>query len=89
MFAYLLYVLRNSSLHDFSISLILQHFGQSPLPAYEPAFDWENERSMIFGQRTPETPTTHYGRFNTLLQSRVSVSSLCIFFCFILFLGWL
>ncbi|XP_021802256.1 guanine nucleotide exchange factor SPIKE 1 isoform X2 [Prunus avium] len=35
------------------------HFGQSPLPAYEPAFDWENERSMIFGQRVPETPISH------------------------------
>jgi len=39
----------------------LQHFGQSPLPAYEPAFDWENERSLIFGQRIPETPITQYG----------------------------
>ncbi|KAM1004068.1 hypothetical protein ACFX2C_004308 [Malus domestica] len=36
-----------------------KHFGQSPLPAYEPAFDWENERSMIFGQRIPETPISH------------------------------
>ncbi|BFG28672.1 hypothetical protein CerSpe_149460 [Prunus speciosa] len=35
------------------------HSGQSPLPAYEPAFDWENERSMIFGQRVPETPISH------------------------------
>ncbi|XP_058079715.1 guanine nucleotide exchange factor SPIKE 1 isoform X2 [Magnolia sinica] len=35
------------------------HFGESPLPAYEPAFDWENERSMIFGQRTPETHSAH------------------------------
>ena len=39
----------------------MQHFGQSPLPAYEPAFDWENERSMIFGQRIPETPISQYG----------------------------
>jgi len=30
------------------------HLGESPLPAYEPAFDWENERSMIFGQRISE-----------------------------------
>ncbi|KAI0520034.1 hypothetical protein KFK09_007499 [Dendrobium nobile] len=30
------------------------HFGDSPLPAYEPTFDWENERLLIFGQRTPE-----------------------------------
>ncbi|KAJ4832808.1 MAP kinase Spk1 [Turnera subulata] len=41
---------------DSSISHAAKHFGQSPLPAYEPAFDWENERSMIFGQRIPETP---------------------------------
>lgn len=46
---------------------VLQHFGESPLPAYEPAFDWENERSLIFGQRTPETLPTH-SRF-TLLQN--------------------
>ncbi|XP_068661729.1 guanine nucleotide exchange factor SPIKE 1-like isoform X3 [Aristolochia californica] len=38
----------------------LEHFGTSPLPAYEPAFDWENERSMIFGQRTMETHSTPY-----------------------------
>ncbi|XP_019059153.1 PREDICTED: guanine nucleotide exchange factor SPIKE 1 isoform X2 [Tarenaya hassleriana] len=37
-----------------------KHFGQPPLPAYEPAFDWENERSMICGQRTPETLSAHY-----------------------------
>ncbi|KAM5586830.1 guanine nucleotide exchange factor SPIKE 1 [Rosa sericea] len=36
-----------------------KHFGQSPLPAYEPAFDWENERSLICGQRIPETPISH------------------------------
>ncbi|KAL6198828.1 hypothetical protein ACLB2K_028616 [Fragaria x ananassa] len=36
-----------------------KHFGQSPLPAYEPAFDWENERSLICGQRVPETPLSH------------------------------
>lgn len=38
-----------------------EHFGESPLPAYEPAFDWENERSMIFGQRSPETHPTQFG----------------------------
>ncbi|KAK1317196.1 hypothetical protein QJS10_CPA05g00584 [Acorus calamus] len=36
------------------------HFGESPLPAYEPAFDWENERSSIFGQRTPEAHPAQY-----------------------------
>ncbi|KAK1318522.1 hypothetical protein QJS10_CPB04g00652 [Acorus calamus] len=35
-----------------------EHFGESPLPAYEPAFDWENERTSIFGQRTPVTHPT-------------------------------
>ena len=68
MFAYLIYVLGSTPKHDFSISMIyLQHFLQSPLLAYEPAFDWENERLMIFGQRTLETSTTHYGRSNNLL----------------------
>ncbi|CAM8926387.1 unnamed protein product [Rhodiola kirilowii] len=38
-----------------------KHLGISPLPAYEPAFDWENERAMIFGQRIPETQIAHYG----------------------------
>nr|CAB3500949.1 unnamed protein product [Digitaria exilis] len=31
------------------------HCSLSPLPAYEPAFDWENERSLIFGQRVSES----------------------------------
>ncbi|KAL4203111.1 hypothetical protein AMTRI_Chr01g102360 [Amborella trichopoda] len=38
-----------------------KHFGASPLPAYEPVFDWENERSMIFGQRTPEALPSLFG----------------------------
>ncbi|KAK6925564.1 DOCKER, Lobe C [Dillenia turbinata] len=46
---------------DMSHSKVLKHFGHSPLPAYEPAFDWENERSMIFGQRIPEAYLAHYG----------------------------
>ncbi|XP_028073215.1 guanine nucleotide exchange factor SPIKE 1-like isoform X3 [Camellia sinensis] len=37
------------------------HLGESPLPAYEPVFDWENERSMIFGQQIPETHKALYG----------------------------
>jgi hypothetical protein len=45
------------------LMIYLQHFGESPLPAYEPAFDWDNERSMIFGQRIPETPLPQYDRF--------------------------
>ncbi|KAL2461813.1 Guanine nucleotide exchange factor SPIKE 1 [Abeliophyllum distichum] len=39
-----------------------KHFGESPLPAYEPVFDWENERSMIFGQRIPATNTSQERR---------------------------
>ncbi|KAG8363226.1 hypothetical protein BUALT_Bualt19G0000100 [Buddleja alternifolia] len=38
----------------------LCHFGESPLPAYEPVFDWDNERSMIFGQRIPATNIFQY-----------------------------
>lgn len=41
----------------------LQHFGESPLPTYEPVFDWENERSLIFGQRIPEAHMSQYTRF--------------------------
>lgn len=51
----------STSGRKFTDSNISKHFGQSPLPAYEPAFDWENERSMIFGQRIPETPMAQYG----------------------------
>ena len=47
--------------------LYLQHLGESPLPAYEPVFDWENERSMIFGQRIPETHMAQYGRFGKII----------------------
>ncbi|KAK4765865.1 hypothetical protein SAY87_007507 [Trapa incisa] len=37
-----------------------KHFGPSPLPAYEPSFDWQNERSMIYGQRAPDSHVAHY-----------------------------
>ncbi|XP_027354949.1 guanine nucleotide exchange factor SPIKE 1 isoform X2 [Abrus precatorius] len=46
-----------------------KHIGQSPLPAYEPAFDWENERSLIFGQRIPETPISHGMKISVKVQS--------------------
>ncbi|XP_004511179.1 guanine nucleotide exchange factor SPIKE 1 [Cicer arietinum] len=46
-----------------------KHFGHSPLPAYEPAFDWENERSLIFGQRIPETPISHGMKISVKVQS--------------------
>ncbi|KAI8538276.1 hypothetical protein RHMOL_Rhmol09G0089800 [Rhododendron molle] len=42
-------------------SKVSKHLGESPLPAYEPVFDWENERSMIFGQRIPEAHIAQYG----------------------------
>ncbi|KAK3034892.1 hypothetical protein RJ639_033255, partial [Escallonia herrerae] len=41
----------DATLSDLSSS---KHFGEPPLPAYEPVFDWENERSTIFGQRIAE-----------------------------------
>ncbi|KAB5533801.1 hypothetical protein DKX38_016887 [Salix brachista] len=50
------------------------HFGESPLPAYEPAFDWDNERLMIFGQRIPETPSPQYGFKLLLLKSLAKIS---------------
>lgn len=58
---------------------IVQHFGQSPLPAYEPAFDWENERSLIFGQRIPETPITQYGNCEMFLVEFFLVCLCCLF----------
>ncbi|KAI4333281.1 hypothetical protein L6164_018113 [Bauhinia variegata] len=48
---------------------VSKHFAQSPLPAYEPAFDWENERSLIFGQRIPETPISHGMKISVKVQS--------------------
>ncbi|KAF8036039.1 hypothetical protein BT93_C1910 [Corymbia citriodora subsp. variegata] len=38
-----------------------KHVGLSPLPAYEPAFDWQNERSMIYGQRIPDSHISQHG----------------------------
>ena len=62
------------------IDLNVQHIGQSPLPAYEPAFDWENERTLIFGQRIPETPLSQYGIREMLFLSRVYFQFLFLFF---------
>ncbi|GKV44941.1 hypothetical protein SLEP1_g52077 [Rubroshorea leprosula] len=59
----------STSGRQFADSHVSKRFGQSPLPAYEPAFDWENERSMIFGQRTPETPVVHHGRVYDILSA--------------------
>lgn len=63
-----LYLLKLNGLFC-SQSMYMQHFGQSPLPAYEPAFDWENERAIIFGQRIPETPISQYGNSKILFCS--------------------
>lgn len=43
------------ALSESSLSKASKHLGLSPLSAYEPAFDWESERSLVFGQRLPET----------------------------------
>uniref|UniRef100_A0A1D1YUR9 Dedicator of cytokinesis protein 11 n=1 Tax=Anthurium amnicola TaxID=1678845 RepID=A0A1D1YUR9_9ARAE len=51
----------------------ISHFGESPLPAYEPCFDWETERSMIFGQRTSEI---HPAQNSSGLKISVKVVSL-------------
>ncbi|KAI4341561.1 hypothetical protein MLD38_026273 [Melastoma candidum] len=50
-----------------------KHFGPSPLPAYEPAFDWQNERSMIYGQRIPDMHISHHV---SVLKISVKVLSL-------------
>lgn len=49
------------------------HFGFSPLPAYEPTFDWETERSLIFGQRISEN---HPAQYSSGLKVTVKVLSL-------------
>ncbi|CAL5391154.1 unnamed protein product [Camellia sinensis] len=51
----------DATFSDSSHSKVSKHLGESPLPAYEPVFDWENERSMIFGQQNPETHKAQYG----------------------------
>lgn len=67
----------------------MQHFGESPLPAYEPVFDWENERSMIFGQRIPEAHMSQYTRFYNYFSTFIYLHFSCfevsflfgIYFC--------
>ncbi|KAH1210267.1 Guanine nucleotide exchange factor SPIKE 1 [Glycine max] len=54
---------------DLLPSDVPKHIGQSLLPAYEPAFDWENERALIFGQRIPETPVLHGMKISVKVQS--------------------
>ncbi|XP_031375133.1 guanine nucleotide exchange factor SPIKE 1 isoform X2 [Punica granatum] len=50
-----------------------KHFSPAPLPAYEPSFDWQSERSMIYGQRVPDSHMSHYG---SGLKISVKVQSL-------------
>ncbi|KAF5477312.1 hypothetical protein F2P56_003961 [Juglans regia] len=52
-----------------SVESVPKHFGASPLPAYEPAFDWENERLMTFGQRISEAPISHGLKISVKVQS--------------------
>jgi len=61
------------------VLIFLQQFDHSPLPAYEPAFDWENERSMIFGQRIPETPVTQYGNNKNYIQNSIFHLTILLF----------
>ena len=56
-----------------------QHCTLSPLPAYEPAFDWENERSLIFGQRVPESLPATYSRFGFKRHTQALHISLLLF----------
>ncbi|VFQ74893.1 unnamed protein product [Cuscuta campestris] len=62
-----------ASFSDLSNAEVSKHFGESPLPAYEPVYDWENERSMVFGQRTPEA---HMSQHTSGLKIAVRVLSL-------------
>ena len=36
--------------------LSLQHYGGSPIMAYDPVFNWELERAAVVGQRMPVKP---------------------------------
>lgn len=54
------------SLYCLWLLFVLQHFGESPLPAYEPTFDWENERSLFFGQRIPGALPAQHNRFTRM-----------------------
>ncbi|CAH1442319.1 unnamed protein product [Lactuca virosa] len=45
---------------------LTEHYGESPLPAYEPVFDWEKERSIIFGQRILESNMPQSSRFRLI-----------------------
>lgn len=60
------------ALSESSLSKASKHLGLSPLSAYEPAFDWESERSLVFGQRHPET----HVQYGSGLKISVKVLSL-------------
>ncbi|XP_049377998.1 guanine nucleotide exchange factor SPIKE 1 [Solanum stenotomum] len=65
--------LSEDNFSDLSNAKVSKHFGESPLPTYEPVFDWENERSLIFGQRIPEA---HMSQYTSGLKIAVKVLSL-------------
>ncbi|CAN4081531.1 unnamed protein product [Withania somnifera] len=65
--------LSEDNFSDLSNTKVSKHFGESPLPTYEPVFDWENERSSIFGQRIPEA---HISQYTSGLKIAVKVLSL-------------
>nr|XP_016480297.1 PREDICTED: guanine nucleotide exchange factor SPIKE 1-like isoform X2 [Nicotiana tabacum] len=65
--------LSETNFSDLSNAKVSKHFGESPLPTYEPVFDWENERSLIFGQRIPEA---HMSQYTSGLKIAVKVLSL-------------
>ncbi|EPS68174.1 hypothetical protein M569_06596, partial [Genlisea aurea] len=61
-----------SDFHDLDITGNLKHshFGESPLLAYEPVFDWFSERSTIFGQRIP---ANNLHQYNSTMKIAVKV----------------
>ncbi|WMV40904.1 hypothetical protein MTR67_034289 [Solanum verrucosum] len=65
--------LSEDNFSDLSNAKVSKHFGESPLPTYEPVFDWENERSLIIGQRIPEA---HMSQYTSGLKIAVKVLSL-------------
>ncbi|PHT28924.1 Guanine nucleotide exchange factor SPIKE 1 [Capsicum baccatum] len=65
--------LSEDNFSDLSNAEVSKHFGESPLPTYEPVFDWESERTLIFGQRIPEA---HMSQYTSGLKIAVKVLSL-------------
>jgi hypothetical protein len=47
-----------SDIPDSMVSKAPKHYGGAPLPPYEPVFNWRAARASVFGQRTPEIPSS-------------------------------